>query len=75
LRAPTRSRRWEGSVLPTYRCGNGSREAIDGETAWSVLEDDGGGFRCSSGSADGGVDGGASFKQRLDSGGLDLAGR
>jgi hypothetical protein len=65
--------------LPTYRCGNGSREAVDGETARSVLEDDGGSFWCSSSSGDGfgngGVDGVPSFKRRLDSRGLDLAGQ
>jgi hypothetical protein len=43
--------------LPTYCCGNGSREAVDGETVWSVLEDDGGSFWCSSGSSDGSGDG------------------
>jgi hypothetical protein len=71
----TRSRRREGSVLPTYRCGNGSREAINRETTQSVHEDDGGNFRCSFGSGDGGIDGGPSFKRRLDSGGLDSVGR
>jgi hypothetical protein len=49
-------------VFPTYHCGNRSRVAVDGETPRSVLEDDGGSFRCSSGSGDssgdGGVDGG-----------------
>jgi hypothetical protein len=78
-RAPTHSRRWDGLVLPTYRCGNGSPEAVDGETARSVLEGDGGSFRCSSGSGDtsgdGGIDGGPSFKRRLDLGGLDSVGR
>jgi hypothetical protein len=44
--------------LPTYSCGNRSQEAVDGETTRSVLEDDGGSFWCSSGSGDGGVDGG-----------------
>jgi hypothetical protein len=52
---------------------------VDGETARSVLEDDGGSFRCSSGlgdgSGDGGIDGGPSFMRRLDSGGLDSVGR
>jgi hypothetical protein len=67
-------------VFPTYHCGNRSRVAVDGETPRSVLEDDGGSFRCSSGSGDssgdGGVDGGGgSFKRRLDLGGLDSAGR
>jgi hypothetical protein len=53
--------------LPTYRCGNGSREAVDGETAWSVLEDDGGSFWCSSGSSSsiGGIDGGAPSRGSL----------
>jgi hypothetical protein len=44
-----------------------------------VLEDDGGGFRCSSGSGDSsgdsGDDGWPSFKRWLDSGGLDSAGQ
>jgi hypothetical protein len=53
--APTCSGRREGSVLLTYRYGNGSWDAVDGEAAWSVLEDDGGGFRCSSSSGDGGL--------------------
>jgi hypothetical protein len=52
-----------------------SQGAVDGETTRSVLEDDGGSFWCSSGSGDGGVDGGPSFKRRLDSGGFDSAGR
>jgi hypothetical protein len=42
--------------LPTYRGGNGSREAVDGEAARLVLEDDGGSFPCSSGSGDSGDD-------------------
>jgi hypothetical protein len=65
--------------LPTYRCGNGSREAVDAETARPVLEDNGGSVQCSSGSSDGsddgGIDGGLSFKRWLDSRGLDSAGR
>jgi hypothetical protein len=65
--------------LPTYRGGNRSREAVDGEVARSVLEDDGGSFQCSSGSGNGfgngGDDEGPSFQRRLYSGGLDSAGR
>jgi hypothetical protein len=61
--------------LPTYHCGNGSRDVA----AWSVLEDGGGNLGCSSvssGGSDGSGDSGWPFsKQQLNSGGLDLAGR
>jgi hypothetical protein len=53
--------------LSTYSSGNRSREAVDGEAARSVLADDGGSFRCSSGSDDGGDDRGPSFQRRVDS--------
>jgi hypothetical protein len=65
--------------LPTYRSGNGSREAVNGEVARLVLEDGEGSFRCKSGSDDGSEsrsDVGRSFpKQHLDTGCLGLAGR
>jgi hypothetical protein len=39
-------------ILPTYHCRNGSREAVDGEAARSVLEDGEGGLQCKFGSGD-----------------------
>jgi hypothetical protein len=39
--------------LVTYGGGNGSQEAVDGETAQSVLEDGGGSLWCSSSSGGG----------------------
>jgi hypothetical protein len=68
-----------GSILPTYRCGNRSREAIDGEAARSVREDGGGSLWCKSGSCDGSDsdsdDGRSSSRQQLDIGCLDSVGR
>jgi hypothetical protein len=56
--------------LTTYRDGDGPRTAGDRKAARPVLEDDGGSFRCSSGSDDGpdngGVEGGPSFKRQID---------
>jgi hypothetical protein len=43
--ARTRSRRWEVSVLTTYRGGEGPRTAGDGEAARLVLGDGEGGLR------------------------------
>jgi hypothetical protein len=57
-------------VFPTYHCGNRSRVAVDGETPRSVLEDDGGSFRCSSGSGDSSGDGGVDGGGAPSSGGL-----
>jgi hypothetical protein len=44
-KAPTRSRRWEVSILTTYRGGDGPRTAGDGEVARLVLGDGEGGLR------------------------------
>jgi hypothetical protein len=70
-KATTQSRRWEVSVLTTYCGGDGPRTAGDGKAARPVLEDDGGSFRCSSGSGDGpddgGVEGGPPSSGRLTS--------
>jgi hypothetical protein len=72
-------RRQKESTLPTYRGVNGSREASDGEAAWSMLEVGEGALRCSFGtdgsSGSGGDDGWPSCKQQLGSGGLDSVGR
>jgi hypothetical protein len=65
--------------LPTYRSGNGSREAGDGKVARSALKDGEGGLRCRSGSdgssVGGGDDGWPSSMQQLGLGGLDSVGR
>jgi hypothetical protein len=57
--------------LTTYRGGDGPRTAGNGKAAQLVLEDDGGTFRCSSGSGDdpddGGVEGGPPSIGRLTS--------
>jgi hypothetical protein len=45
LKAPTRSRRWEVSVLTTYHGRDGPRTAGDGEAAQPVLGDSEGGLR------------------------------
>jgi hypothetical protein len=39
--------------LPTYRCENGSRAAVNEEVAQSILEDGGGGFHQRSNSRNG----------------------
>jgi hypothetical protein len=74
-----RSRRRKGSILPTYHCKNGSREAVDGEVTWSVLEDGEGGLQCKSGSGDGFGDSSddrrSLSKQQLDTGCLGLVGQ
>jgi hypothetical protein len=44
-KAPTRSRRWEVSVLTTYHGGDGPQTTGDGEAARLVLGDGEGGFR------------------------------
>jgi hypothetical protein len=49
-KAPTWSRRWEVSVLTTYRGGDGPRTAGDGEVAQLVLGDGEGGLWWSFGS-------------------------
>jgi hypothetical protein len=57
--------------LTTYCGRDGPRTAGDGKAAQPVLEDDGGSFRCSSGSGDGpddgGVEGGPPSSGRLTS--------
>jgi hypothetical protein len=45
-------------VLPTYSGGNGPRETGDGEATRLVLDDGGGGLRCSFSSDDGSNGGG-----------------
>jgi hypothetical protein len=63
-----------GSILPTYRCRNGSQEEVDGEAARSVHEDGGGGLCCKSGSGGNSDDGRSSSRQQLDVWCLDSAG-
>jgi hypothetical protein len=73
-----RSRRQMGSILPTYRCGNGSREMVNGEATRSIREDGGGGLWCRSSSDDGfggnSDNGMSSSRQQLDAGCLNSVG-
>jgi hypothetical protein len=58
LKASTRSRRWEVSVLTTYRGGNRPRKAGDGEATRELGNSGGGDFRWCFGSGNGFGDGG-----------------